>query len=826
MFVYFLLLLNVLLPFFAFSSFSDKKRIIVPLAEAISVFLCLYSVTSGIMWMCALFSIELSLLLVTILDLIIFTVRYLRSEVKGIEFFRIKSFRMDYRVLLNRIVIFVAVVLSIGAYSTLRIGFNDGNAQTQAISILNGNNSRVFEVDEYQNIQPESVYEVYFFDTVKNIDIENFTANYWISNSEKEEGKTYRMMGEFGCNPVYPSILALSASVFGTSRMAFIQAVFAFCMFVFVDEILKALKCDWKLRSVLILLLGVSPIIVYSNHTTLIEPIIGFCMVLFTYFLICKDNKLQMLSAVGVVTFAFIHTSVYTMIPLFLILYWMLFIQSGKYRHLISSGIAVFGYVLSFVFLYTFAYKNTSINYRLGMPFFGKYFYLFVVLVVALTIVITTTLIVLTKKIQSEKFINYKKTKGKRIFKIMVAGISIVPIAVAIFTVILDCYSFGDFLKITIISFAVCSGVILIPFILVKLVSARYELGIKEAVIIILYIYTIIIYSSVMKVMIDGYYYDARYLSSFIPFIILAAGMMLRLLKKEEKYFIPVISIIILAIPYTASLLSSNVETRLDREIYDSVVESVETFSDDNTVILIEKNLMKDYYYPLASLSNANVYPIEADYFDSFCFDTSDYSSKVLYITDEKGDNYSERGTTIFAKYNEEYCVNEDNKSKILGLPNEFCERIAGKVQIISFDALYKLLDYEQYEKLTLDKMELTVDNVNIDNNVAYVTVSLTDKTQLIFNDKYSISYHLEFDDESENIYDNPRTDTGALIFGDYTLTFDLSKQKDNMNVIIDVVEEDVEWYSWSHDVPEIVFTEEDEGWEYSIKTRETEQIP
>ena len=74
MLVYLLLLLNVLMLFFTFSSFSDKKKIIVPLAEAISVFLCLYSVTSGILWMCDIFSFEFCLITVTVLVLIAFTV--------------------------------------------------------------------------------------------------------------------------------------------------------------------------------------------------------------------------------------------------------------------------------------------------------------------------------------------------------------------------------------------------------------------------------------------------------------------------------------------------------------------------------------------------------------------------------------------------------------------------------------------------------------------------------------------------------------------------------------------------------------------------------
>ena len=131
----------------------------------------------------------------------------------------------------------MATLISLGAYSTMGIGYNDGNAQTQAISILNGQKSLEFEIDEYANIKPDSAYEYYFFDSISNIDRENFTATYSIIHDETREDKQQVMLGKFGSNPVYPSLLALSSNLFGTRRMAYIQAIFAFCLFVFVNEI-------------------------------------------------------------------------------------------------------------------------------------------------------------------------------------------------------------------------------------------------------------------------------------------------------------------------------------------------------------------------------------------------------------------------------------------------------------------------------------------------------------------------------------------------------------------------------------------------------------
>ena len=470
MFVLLLLVLNVLMLFFTFSSFSDKKRIFVLLAESMSVFLCLYSLLSALMWVFEVFSVEFCLLAVTVLVAAIFAIVYFKSGKKVTEFFSFGEIILDRNIIINRIIIIVATLISLGAYSTIGIGYNDGNAYAQTISILNGQKSLEFEVDEYEKIAPNSPYEYYFFDSVSNINREDFTASYRIDHDYTLEGKQEIMIGKYGSNPVYPSLLALAASIFGTTRMAYIQVLFAFCVFVFVNEILRVLKCDWKLRSLLVLLLSVSPIVVYCNHTALIEPLLGFCMVMFMYYLLCKKDRLQILSALGVITFAFLHSSVYTMIPLFLVLYWMHFIHTGKMRHLISSGIMVVGYIISFIFLNITAYENTSINYRLGIPFLGKYYFSFAIIIFVITLVAGLILAFSFRKIDSNKIKEFEKGIGSKIFKVLVSVSTIAPILVIIALIILRCNSFQDFLSITFIVFIVCSGVLLVPYILFRLI--------------------------------------------------------------------------------------------------------------------------------------------------------------------------------------------------------------------------------------------------------------------------------------------------------------------------------------------------------------------
>ena len=820
MFAYLLILLDVIMPFFAFGSFTDRKRIFVPLAESVSAFLCLYIVTSGLMWLFESFNVEFCLLTVSFVSACLFIARYLTCPDKGLKFFSYNGIKIDHRIILNKGAILIALLLSIGAYSTYGIGYNDGNAQTLALSILNGNNTHVFDIEEYETIRSESPYEYYFFDTISNIDNTDFTANYWITDEGSEDGET-RMMADYGADPVYPSVLALSASIFGFSRMALIQAVFAFCMFVFIDEILRVLKCDWKLRSALILLLGVSPIMVYCNHTTLVEPVIGFCMILFMYFLLCKEDKLQIVSAAGVVAFSFLHSSVYTMLPLFLVIYWMFYIHTRKLRYLAASGFAMLGYIVSYIFLNIVAYENTSINYRLGLRFFKEKYYVFIIIISVIAAVGAMLLIILFNDVNPEKFSAFERGKGRVIFKIGVMLASTASVVFMIVTNIINCETYKDTLNITFVVFMVCSGIIILPYIVGRLISGSYSAGIKEAVVIVAFIYTVLLYSSLMKPMLDGYYYETRYLASFIPFIILTAGMMLRILKGEEKYYIPVIGIVLLLFPYTTSLLSPKTDCRMDMDIIEKVIDTIEARADEDTVILVEKDLMKYYYFPLLKNTDARVYPFEARYINNFCLDTEDVSSKVLYVTNSNGNAFKNKGTIRYLNTNKEYVISSKDVSQITGLPNAFHEKNGGIVQIIEVSSLSKMVNTSIIDRFSMDNVKIAVDQIEIDDkNVAHVTISLTDKSKLYYNkDKLSLSYHLDYE-ESDDVYENMRINIDSVMIEDYTFDFDLSNLDEKMAVGIDIVEEGVAWYSWNHKVPIIRFKETDGEWDYYIQYR------
>ena len=833
LYVYFVLL-DLILLFFAFNAFSDKKRIIVTLAESMAFFLSLFTLVSAPLWLLKEFTVGIGLLAVSFLCCAFFAFAFIYCRKNGKNFLIVSSRKISYDEILNAVAIFIAVFMSLGVFSTFGIGYNDGNAKVQALSIITGSRSTEFEVKEFRNILPESGYEAFFVNAVENIDREDFTAEFGIAEADSEQSDSENedlqiggvlkphMMGDFGNNPVYPSILALSASVFGFKNISYIQAFFAFCVFVFVSEILRELRCDWKLRSVLILLLGASPIIVYSNRTTVIEPIIGFCLITFLYFLLCKNNKMQVLSSIAVVMFSFLHSSIYTMLPLFLVIYWMLFVHTRKKRLIISGFITVLGYLLGFLYLDSIAHTNTSINYRIGLSVLGDNYRFFVFGTVILLTVISAVFLIVIPKTDIQKIKTFERNIGAKVFKILISAVSVVMTVSVVILGIKTCDSYNDIFKLTLVSFMICSGLVLLPYILVRLFIGAYRVGTKEAVVTVAFVYSILLYSSVMKHTIDGYYYDARYLSSFIPIIILCSGIMLRLLKAEEKYFIPIIGIIFMITPYTSSLLTDRAETRFDTSLYEDVMKIAEEEEED-TIVLLEKDLMKYYYYPLIQTTDLKVYPIEANALKDLCMDTNERKSKVLYITDRNGDAYHDKGTILYFRDNTARIIEEENYSELTGLPIRFSDVDKGVIQVLEFDSLEDMLNPENFDVFDIDKMNLRIKDVEIDEDeTAYITVSVSDGKDMLYDEKYNLSFHLEYEN-SEDIFENYRIPLGSYVYGDYVIELDLSENEENTRLITDIVEENVMWYSDNNEVPTVDFIHSNEGWTYMINEGESE---
>lgn len=824
--IYVILILNVILLGFAFNG-TDNKKWDVILAEAISVFFGVFTISSGVLWIIDIYSLENNILVSTIISLIIVVVNFIIKKKKQINIFEVKNNAFSNKWLISRLVILLACLISTGSFATFGIGRNDGNALIQAYSQYKGNYSTEYAVAEMNGIIEGSEYSKYFEDTIVNLDTTDFTGEYWYVDKEieKDGGQiTYKeMLGSYGNNPVYASVLELGMALFGMTHANYINVIVLFCMLIFMDSILMRLRCKWGLRTLLIALMGIVPLVVYANHTAIVESLMMFCIVTVFYYLNDSTSHRQMFTALYVTTLMMLNVSAFVLIPIILIMFWLSFIRRGKKSILVVSALSAVGYGLSYLLLMETARNNTFTVYRQALFFLNdNQVTIVVVACILASLVVTLVLALIMKNKISEAINSFLSKKGKRVFKLSLLGCMVISIAATVFFGIMECGSFKDVTMLSLPAIMMLTGVVIIPAIVIGIILMKYSIGLEEALYLVFFVYGVLIYSVMARPVIDSYYFEARYLLLFIPIVIIVAAIMLKTMK-EDAWYIPVVAIILLVIPYTTAVMNVKAETRVEWDNVLNVVEEIEAKA-DGEVVLLDEGLMKEFYHLIELSTDLSVYPYQEGIRGLIARDSDILGKKVLLITSENVASYAETGNVVYSNRNKKSGASKF--SPVIGLPSQYDITEEDYIQIIEFDDYSELLSEEDCinGNLTYNRIFWKINDIIIEDDVAEVKVSLTYRPDVLYYnaEEMSISYHLEYEDEILNAYDHKRTEigNGQFINGfDKTLEIPLEKiEDDEVIAIIDIVRDGKDWYSWRHkDCPVIRFSNSEEGWQYEI---------
>lgn len=826
--IYIIIFLNVLFLFFTFNATDEKRKWDLVLAEAISAFFGVFIVVAGILWLAGIYSEVNNLMGTTLVNGIVVVVSYFVSRKKA-KFFKVNNIGFSVKWLVSRGVILTICFISLGSYAVFGVGRNDGNALVQAFSQSNGNYSLNYEIDEKNTIVPDSKYDKYFDDSLKNMDTKDFTGEYWTENVEREEDGEIIidevLMGSYSNNPVYSSLLELGMDIFGLTKGSYLNVFLLFCVLIFLDDILLRINCRWSLRTSLIGLFGIVPLIVYANRTAIAETVMMFCVVAFLYYMISKPNWLRLVSCLFVTALSMINVSAFTVIPVILAIYWVKYISDRKKVDLIASGVSSLGYGLSFLLLLITAYSNTLIVNRQGLFFVSEeQIILAVIIALIISLIVPLIIGIVYRGKVSDKVSGFIRPKGKVVFKVLVLTSAVAAIGSTVFCGFTECNDYADVTMMTLPVIMALTGVLIIPVILVGIARMKYSVRIDDVVIVLFFVYGVLLYSVICRPFVSSYYFEARFLLVYIPIVFLTAGVMLREMK-QDGWYIPVMSIIILFIPYTTSVMSNEVDTRLEWDNVTNVIDMMQDSSDD-TIILMDVDLMKEYYHLTDSYADRLIYPFDEEIKGQMARDVDILEKKVYYITANVSDNLVNKGRIVYRNDNEQAMLLSSPGSSIINLPSKNEYYSEEFINIIEYDNYYDILERKECDwgNLTYGRICWSVNDIIVEDNVAKVDVSLLRKdSNLLYNDKnLMLSYHLEYKDESLNVYDHERTSIGS---GPYingfaqTLEIPLEKvEEDEVVAVLDIVEEGKSWYSWEYDdCPKIRFNKNEDGWSYVL---------
>lgn len=489
-----------------------RKDIVELLVYGSTLFLAVYAIISGLLFWGDWFSIRRALCGVLIAGAVGFAGLVMLGKKRP-------SYSFDWRhslpVVLILAILFPAAVPKFGMYGT---GQDQGLYQARAIAFICGKNQNVIDFEEYHHLTTEAEKQAYetevssvltgFYPYDKNIQYKN-AADY-----------TSKAAGVLHGIPTFSALLALWGSIFGISRMMGIQTLFWMLGTFFVYWILKKMRTRTCFATASAFIFAGSPLILWLSKTSLVELFTAVLMLYLTALFTDRENpQYSWLACIPAAAFAFFHVSVYVMMPLFVLLFCGMYLMLKKGSCIGGGLITLAAYYMGYQMMITvnpvYTYGNYDRLYIAGVnP--DK-----LTTVVTGAVLGAAVLLVLVFAVgRKRQGVHYF---SKTVWKIMLRVFAVLSLAGMAYTYLrTDCpVNFT-----TLYGYAVSTGIVLLVLILGVFLMrpALFRRNSAEAVLLFLFMYCVMVYSSLFKREIIYYYYYARYIVPYLSFVILLGG--------------------------------------------------------------------------------------------------------------------------------------------------------------------------------------------------------------------------------------------------------------------------------------------------------------
>ena len=657
-----LLIFCIISVFIVATMYYNKVNIVKAIIFSITMFFFEYVIVSGMFFGADLFTINRALLAILAINIIVINILLLKK--------RKINYTLDYQRYLIPIVICVIMLpLVFIKYGFFGMGQDEGVYQTQAISFIYDNTKLQQDFQEYQKLESEDKEKYKISLEEDLIGLYNYDTELPLLSEEKELSD---VSGVYHGVPTFSALLALWGSIFGLSNMAKIQTVFYICLIFLIFFICENLNLKTPIKIMVTFICAGSPIVIWVSKSSLTEIFLVniFC----SYIYQLTDNKTKIapyLSVISILAFSFYHITIYTMIPVFILVYMGLYFYEKSEIYLKCCIISILGFMSGITMMvytsttYALIYNFTPL-YRL-FPFINQENVLAAILIISVLIIIGCLCIDWLRKNLDRLDLTIKYNKITILFWIFMIGV--IGYQIKIFLTFISTYgnALASLQHMTIVGFSLLTGGIILPVsCILFLWKPQFILKSKDGFIVaILFIYCVLIYSCMFRKDINYYYYYARYLAPFIPIVALFAGIYMNRYLKKSICVISIVSIFCI-LPFDIIIGKGLDDTRVEWGILNDLSAEIEA----DSAVIIDRELMKYYYLPLQATTNADIYPVLDEDVERQIEKVKETVSNVYYITAEPC--FLDNVSTVYYKH---YLISEDNNKydgKIIPFPLKF----------------------------------------------------------------------------------------------------------------------------------------------------------
>lgn len=603
-----LVLISIVIMILTFSIAYIKKDIVELAVLGLTGFFCVYAFSSALLFWCNHFSIARAVWLTTLFSVFICILVAVRAKRKpGVTF----HLRQSLIPMAAFAILFIVTSVKFGYFG---MGQDQGVYQVKALALICGYNDNYFTFEEYNALTDENDIDSYTYEMGQSL-----VGFYGYDPKESfldAADFPSKMTGVLHGVPVFAAVLALYGKLFGFENMAYVQTLISLCAVFLMYYVMRNLKIKKLLRFSALLVCVSSSLILWSAKSTLTEMFIMMLVMLYLYFLMDKNYPdYAVYSCIPLVMFSFYHITIYTIMPMLVIIYWALYYMCRDKRYLYANLVTLAGYLAGFFMMRSCAAVYTYGNYKkiyvLGID--DENLVLVVVSAVVVTTLITLGMIFAADK-QQERF-REKVVDGIRRHMRLVCRILLVVSMVCLVLTFMNTKM--DYRYSTFYAYIISTGIIAIPVLfLVFLYRPQFITAHKDHLALtIMFVYMVIMYSCIFKPSIAYYYYYGRYIVPYIPVILILVALRISRADDRFRFFktlVPLVTAILFAVlmlPYNIALTTQKDMTNMDWRI----VRDMEELFEPGDAVIIDGNLASTMKFPVKVLTGADTYPVAED---------------------------------------------------------------------------------------------------------------------------------------------------------------------------------------------------------------------
>lgn len=503
------------------------------------------------------------------------------------------------------VVVILALPLVLTKNELFGMGQDQGVYQVVAINLMNGLTDRQQDFAEYYTLS--STDQTEFADAIKHylVGYDMAPENYPDTVYDRTVSP---VSGIYHGIPTYPAMLALFGKLFGVSHMVQLETVIWVCMIFLVSFLCRQMQWKRLTEFLACTVCAVSPIVIWVAKSSLTELFLAVILLSFVL-LITTPNRSHGLSILPIAVFACYHVSIYTMVPLFVVLYGALYLFRRKTQYAVLMLSTIGLYLASYFAMRHVQPFYTMNNYRSlftgDITVFNITTVVTVVSIVAFVICGIYCLILhrRAKRFDANAFLEMAQqhTWVKVIFSLFL----LLPVAYILYKA-LSQGMVGELRYLTLTGYAIQTGFFLLPVTgIIVLFRMKTVLEKPETMVLYaMFLYCILVYAAFLRFQIEYYYYYARYLAPFVPIAVLFAAMVLD--KCNWKVTVPLLTAGVLVVaPFDKFLATAKDDTRMQWSVLMELTEKI----DETNCVVVDTELMPQIYLPLRSMTGAAIYP-------------------------------------------------------------------------------------------------------------------------------------------------------------------------------------------------------------------------